>query len=104
MDLLLAFQRWINTAITADLSAFAATRTWAALGRGVPEAGLTFAFAMMLGVGLTLGLVALLSVMARDRLRTVLAHDGPSLERIGRSLDALAGVVLVVIGVRELLR
>src|SRR4051812_17641252 len=50
-----------------------------AFSRGVPEAGLTFAFAMMLGVGLTLGLVALLSVIARDRLVTILAHDGPSL-------------------------
>ena len=58
MDLLFTIQRLINATITADLSAFAATRTWAALGRGVPEAGLTFAFAMMLGVGLTLGLVA----------------------------------------------
>jgi nickel/cobalt exporter len=29
-----------------------------ALSRGVPEAGLTFAVAMMLGVGLTLGAVA----------------------------------------------
>jgi hypothetical protein len=47
---LFTIQRLINATITADLSAFAATRTWAALGRGVPEAGLTFA--MMLGVGL----------------------------------------------------
>ena len=75
-----------------------------ALSRGVPEAGLTFALAMMLGVGLTLGLVALLSVVARDRLMTLGALHGVSLERLGRSLDGFAGVVLVVIGVRELLR
>ena len=75
-----------------------------ALSRGVPEAGLTFALAMMLGVGVTLGLVALLSVVARDRLMTLGALHGVSLERLGRSLDGFAGVVLVVIGVRELLR
>jgi ABC-type nickel/cobalt efflux system permease component RcnA len=75
-----------------------------ALSRGVPEAGLTFALAMMLGVGLTLGFVALLSVLARDWLTGILAHNGASLDRLGRGLDALAGVVLVIIGVRELLR
>src|SRR3954454_20286339 len=71
-----------------------------ALSRGVPEAGLTFALAMMLGVGLTLGLVALLSIVARDRLTALLAQQGASLDRLGRGLDALAGVVLIIIGVR----
>src|ERR671913_2321935 len=31
MDFLVGLQRWINTSITADLSAFAATRDWFAL-------------------------------------------------------------------------
>jgi ABC-type nickel/cobalt efflux system permease component RcnA len=37
-----------------------------ALSRGVPEAGLTFAVAMALGVGLTLCAVAMVTVLARD--------------------------------------
>src|SRR4051794_554458 len=36
MDLLVALQRWINTTITADLSAFAATRSWTALAAILP--------------------------------------------------------------------
>jgi nickel/cobalt transporter (NicO) family protein len=75
-----------------------------ALSRGVPEAGLTFALAMMIGVGGTLGLVALTTIMARDRLVAILARHGTSLERLGRVLDAVAGLILLGIGVRELLR
>ena len=75
-----------------------------ALGRGVPEAGLTFAVAMMLGVAMTLGAVALITVLTRDRIVRVLARYGASLSWIGRTLDGVAGVILLVIGVRELLR
>jgi nickel/cobalt transporter (NicO) family protein len=75
-----------------------------ALSRGVPEAGMTFAVAMMLGVGLTLGLVALVTVLARDRLVGLLARHGTSLARVGRGLDGTTGAILILIGVRELLR
>src|SRR3954466_2819285 len=50
MDLLLAFQRWINTAITADLSAFAVTRTWAGLIAVLPL-GIVFGAAHALTPG-----------------------------------------------------
>ena len=75
-----------------------------ALARGVPEAGLTFAVAMMLGVGLTLGIVAVATVIARDRLVSILARHGASLDRLGRGLDGTTGAILILIGMRELLR
>jgi nickel/cobalt exporter len=73
-----------------------------ALSRGVPEAGLTFSVAMMLGVGLTLSIVALVAVLARERLVGVLARHGASINRVARVLDASAGLVLVALAVREL--
>src|SRR5215212_7232398 len=75
-----------------------------ALGRGVPEAGLMFAAAMMLGVGLTLGGVAALTVLARDRVVTFVARHGGSVDKASRVLEALTGAALLAIGVRELLR
>jgi nickel/cobalt exporter len=75
-----------------------------ALGRGVPEAGLTFAAAMMVGVGLTLAAVAALTILARDWVVAVTTRHGASLEWLSRSLDGLAGTLLLIIGVYELLR
>jgi nickel/cobalt transporter (NicO) family protein len=75
-----------------------------ALGRGVPEAGLMFAAAMMLGVGLTLGGVAALTVLARDRVVAFVARHGGSVDKTSRALEALTGAALLAIGVRELLR
>ena len=75
-----------------------------ALSRGVPEAGLTFAFAMMLGVGLMLALVAVVAVLARDRFVGLVVRHGASLTRVGRVLDGSAGLVLVVLTLRELVR
>src|SRR5215204_6206656 len=53
-----------------------------ALSRGVPEAGLIFAVAMMIGVGLTLGSVAVVTVLARDWLVRLLARHGTAMERL----------------------
>jgi nickel/cobalt exporter len=75
-----------------------------ALSRGVPEAGLTFAVAMMLGVGLTLGAVAALTVAARDWLVAFVERHGGSVEKASRVLEAATGMALIVIGARELLR
>jgi nickel/cobalt transporter (NicO) family protein len=75
-----------------------------ALGRGVPEVGLTFAAAMMVGVGLTLAAVAALTILARDWVVAVTTRHGASLEWLSRSLDGLAGTLLLIIGVYELLR
>jgi len=75
-----------------------------ALGRGVPEAGLTFAAAMMVGVGLTLVAVATLTILARGWLIGLTTRHGASFERLSRSLDGLAGTLLLIIGVLALLR
>jgi nickel/cobalt transporter (NicO) family protein len=75
-----------------------------ALARGVPEAGLTFAAAMMVGVGLTLAAVAALTILARDWVVGITTRHGASLERLSRGLDALAGTLLLMIGGYELLR
>jgi nickel/cobalt exporter len=75
-----------------------------ALSRGVPEAGLVFALAMMLGVLLTLSLVALLTTIMRDRLMAFLADHGASLHQLTRVLDALSGLLLIALSLAELRR
>jgi len=75
-----------------------------ALSRGVPEAGLLFAIAMMLGVLLTLSLAALLTVFMRDAFTAFVTRHGGSLHKLTRMLDAVAGVVLVALSLRELWR
>lgn len=75
-----------------------------ALGRGVPEAGLTFAVAMMVGVGLTLSAVAILTVVARSFVERITARHGASLRRLAQVFDGLAGGLLIAFGVYELWR
>jgi nickel/cobalt exporter len=73
-----------------------------AMARGVPEAGLTFALSMFLGVGLTLAAVAALVILVRNRFVDVVASHGASIERLSRWLEGLTGVALVAIGIKEL--
>ena len=73
-----------------------------ALSRGVPEAGLTFALAMVLGVGLTLGAVALLTVIARGWVVRVSARHGASIAALSRVLDGIAGALLLGAGLHAL--
>jgi nickel/cobalt transporter (NicO) family protein len=76
-----------------------------ALSRGVPEAGLTFALAMMGGVGATLALVATATVVARQWIVSFIGRHGRSIgDGISRLLEGLTGVALVAIGLCELLR
>ena len=75
-----------------------------ALARGVPEAGLTFALAMMLGVGVTLSAVALLTVLARDAMVGLIARHDASFDRLARILDGLGGLLLIVFAAREIWR
>jgi nickel/cobalt transporter (NicO) family protein len=72
-----------------------------ALARGVPEAGLTFALSMFVGVGLTLAAVAALVVMARSWFVHMVANHGSSIERLSRWLEGLTGAMLVGIGIKE---
>jgi nickel/cobalt transporter (NicO) family protein len=74
-----------------------------ALSRGVPEAGLTFAFAMMIGVAITLAAVAVGTILARDQVLALIARRGGSIERVSRALDAIAGALLIAIGLHQLL-
>jgi len=87
--------------IPCPLTLFAMTL---AVSRGVPEAGLVFALAMMLGVAFTLSCVAMLAVVARDRMTDVLGRHGPALAMAGRVLEILAGLLLVAFGISELIR
>ena len=68
------------------------------LSKGVVIAGLTFATAMMIGVGLTLTGVALVTVLARERTLALMSRHGASVERISRALDLATGVLLLGIG------
>lgn len=74
-----------------------------ATSRGVPEAGLTFALSMMIGVGLTLAGVAAAVVVARERFVAVLVKHGTSVERLSRVLEGITGALLVLTGMLELL-
>lgn len=73
-----------------------------AISRGVPQAGLAFALAMMIGVGLTLGGVALLAVSGRSVLTAAMERFGTSIAVISRFLDGTAGLLLIVLGLRAL--
>lgn len=75
-----------------------------ALARGVPEAGLIFALAMMFGVLATLAVVALVTIFMRDRLVAFMARHGTSMLRLTRTLDGVSGVLLIGISLRELWR
>lgn len=70
----------------------------------MPQAGLTFAIAMMLGVGLTLAAVAVLVVSTREQAELFITRHGGSVEKTARALEAFTGVLLIAIGLRELIR
>lgn len=73
-----------------------------ATSKGVPEAGLTFAFAMVIGVGLVLCAVAVASVLVRERVLSLLATGGVTLETAVRSIDAMAGALLLFLAVADI--
>jgi ABC-type nickel/cobalt efflux system permease component RcnA len=74
------------------------------ISRGVPEAGLTFAAAMLIGISLTLGTVAVVTTLARDGVTRIVERYGTSMDRITRALDAVAGLLLVFLGLGAVLR
>ena len=67
-----------------------------AIARGVPEAGIVFAVAMMGGVGFTLCLIALGAVFFRIRIAGFIANKPAALAFFSRSLEGLAGGLLVL--------
>jgi ABC-type nickel/cobalt efflux system permease component RcnA len=74
-----------------------------AISRGVPEAGLTFAAAMLLGITATLSAVAIATTFARDSMLLLFDRHGRSMAATTRALDLTGGILLVVIGVSALL-
>ena len=72
------------------------------LARGVPEAGLAFAVAMMVGVLTTLAIVAFLTVLTRDWLIDYTARHGASILRLTRALDAASGALLIALSLHDL--
>lgn len=75
-----------------------------ALSRGAPEAGLAFSVSMLLGVATILGLVAVVSALARDTFVHLFDRHGMAIARVSRGLDAFAGATLMLIAVFELSR
>jgi nickel/cobalt exporter len=70
-----------------------------AQSRGVPEIGVAFAAMMMFGVMLTLSLVAIGTVFARDRLLIFMEKHGAAGTRALRVFDIATGVLLVTAGI-----
>jgi nickel/cobalt transporter (NicO) family protein len=75
-----------------------------AVANGVPEAGIAFAFAMMAGVAVTLGLVAFATITLRNWTIAALARHDARLRAVMRGLDIVTGVLLIGIGGWSLLR
>lgn len=73
--------------------------------RGVPEAGLTFAFAfaMVIGAGLVLCAVAIASVWARDAVVRLVDGRGIALNAVIRWVYAFAGIALLLLAASELI-
>lgn len=75
-----------------------------AISRGVPEAGFVFAASMMIGVAVTLSGVAALTIVARDSAIHLLERYGNTTNKVIRVFDAIAGLLLIIIGVAQLAR
>lgn len=73
-----------------------------AIARGVPQAGILFALAMMAGIAFTLSAVAVLAVVFGSQLARLLASRVALFAAASRSIEGLAGFVLAVIAVREI--
>ena len=74
-----------------------------AMSQGVPEAGLVFAIAMLVGVGLVLIAVALVASSGGQALARSLAHHGDSAAHTARGLELVAGVVLIAMASAQLI-
>jgi nickel/cobalt transporter (NicO) family protein len=72
-----------------------------ALANRVPAAGIAFALAMLLGVALTLCIVATLTILARAWILRSWTRHGASLAALSRVLEGAAGVVLIMIGLAQ---
>ncbi len=74
-----------------------------AQSRGVPEVGVAFAGMMMVGVALTLSVVAAATAFARNRLVALLRDHGGAAARTLRGFDLATGALLVAAGAWRML-
>ena len=75
-----------------------------AISRGVPEAGLAFAAAMLGGVALTLSMIVLIAATFRVQLARLLESRPALLRGVSRFIEGLAGALLVGVALYELTR
>lgn len=87
--------------IPCPLTLFAMTL---AMARGVPVAGIAFALGMMGGVAIILSAVALTTWTIRQRFSALLLQSPQHLHLASRSLEGTAGILLVLMAVKELFR
>ena len=73
-----------------------------AISRGVPQAGGAFAVTMMIGVALVLSLVALATILFRQRIVHLVQGRPILLDRITRGIEGVAGLTLTAIAIHEL--
>lgn len=73
-----------------------------AISRGVPEAGVAFAAVMMIGVALVLGTVALAAVLFRQQLLRLLATRPRAVDIVTRTIQIVAGLVLVAVALNAI--
>jgi ABC-type nickel/cobalt efflux system permease component RcnA len=74
-----------------------------AISRSVPGAGVAFAGVMMIGVGLVLAAVALAAVLFRQQLLRLLSSRPRLVDTTTRTIQVLAGAVLVVVALNALM-
>jgi nickel/cobalt exporter len=74
-----------------------------AISRGVPEAGIAFAVTMMAGVALVLSGVAAATVLFRQQVIHLVERRPILLDRLTRGIEAIAGLILTTVALRELL-
>lgn len=69
--------------------------------RGVPEAGIAFAVAMMFGIGLALSALAIITVLFRTSVTRLLENKSSYLEAFSRTVEVLVGLILAIVALRE---
>lgn len=74
-----------------------------AISREVPQAGVAFAVTMMIGVALVLSLVALATILFRQRVVHLIEGRPMLLDRISRTVEGLVGLTLMTVAMRELI-
>lgn len=73
-----------------------------AVSRGVPEAGVAFAVAMLVGVSIVLTTVAVVTAFASGKMKGWLAAQGNSFELISRVVSGAAALLVIAISLLEL--